>query len=362
MIRGGPLPMDRDGGQLSLDFLMGVTLLLLTFTFATILMQGLFQPFATETDVTTLKADEASVHLVEDLLVDDASKPSVVNWTKVQDFLAFSHRRSGGSACGASTTPYDCNRTALGLLRPERGFDMNVSLEYANGTVVYAAGGPAAPGRGNIGRTVRLIDLGFVNTAGSMENKCAGKKEGYFTSDCTLTGTKNWTLLGNINPQSLTCTVCITNVSALAGKGSVSNRSGWGGLRLEDSSGNWVWRTSLSVADPKKGELDADSCDYSTPSTMCDPASTQDYEDLKCEAKATTGRKIEAKYDYHPAASACLSDIMTNPKFGYPASVNSAACGVATFNLNISNGNELYGYYSCTDQNLKSTRLVVRVW
>lgn len=354
--------MGRDGGQLSLDFLLGVTMLMFTFTFAITLMQGLFHPFATESDVTTLKADEASVHLVEDLLVDDPSMPSVVNWTKVQDFLTFSHLRSGGSACGSSVTPYDCNRTTLGLLRPERGFDMNVSLEYSNGTVVYAPGGPVVPGRGNVGRTIRLIDLGFLNLSGSMENKCAGKKEGYFTSDCTLTGTKNWTLLRNINPPSLTCSVCITNVSALATKDGTSNRSLWGGLRVDDSSGNWVWRTSMSVKEEKKGELDVDSCDYSTPSSICDPSSTQDDEANKCQTNSAPSQKIEKKYDYHPKSSACLSDLMTNPKFGYPAAVDSAACGAATFDLKISNGDKLYGYYSCTDQNLKSTKLIVRVW
>lgn len=72
----------NNDAQISLDFLIGITIFLLVFLFVLAFVPRMFVPFQSNSDELTMSADRAAVVLVENLLVDDrfvdASGPTMV--------------------------------------------------------------------------------------------------------------------------------------------------------------------------------------------------------------------------------------------------------------------------------------------
>lgn len=158
-----PLP-PPEGAQISLDFLFGITLFLFTFTYVALFIPGLFAPFDTESDVTTLQGDKAAIWLTEEKLVDDRSEPGIVNMSKLQTFMA---------ELGGTNSQRTVLRQEAGLVSSIRTLDLNVSVDYLNGTAaggVVCASSPNTCAAGNVtrsdlpvGQTKRVVKL--VNTS-----------------------------------------------------------------------------------------------------------------------------------------------------------------------------------------------------
>ncbi len=73
-----------EGAQITIDYVAGMSIFLLTVAFVFQFMYGLFTPFQSGSDEVTLAADRASTILVERLLVADrAGAMSVIDQGKL---------------------------------------------------------------------------------------------------------------------------------------------------------------------------------------------------------------------------------------------------------------------------------------
>ncbi|MEM3085864.1 MAG: lamin tail domain-containing protein [Halobacteria archaeon] len=141
-------PPGGDTGQISLDFLFGIVLFLFAFTYVILFIPGLFSPFDTESDVTTLQGDKTAIWLVEEKLADDKSRPGVVNLSKLTAFMA---------ELNGTDTQKTLLRQEAGLISDIRRLDLNVSVDWLNGTVNTS--GNATPSSTSVGQTRRVVKV-----------------------------------------------------------------------------------------------------------------------------------------------------------------------------------------------------------
>jgi hypothetical protein len=144
-------------GQTGFDFLVGMSVFLITvgivFTFA----PGMFEPFDADTGSTMVIADRSASMLSEDLLVEDVTRPSVLNATCTADFF--------------DTDPdnpncrFDQNGTDLdAALQLDEFRGLNVTIE-SSGSILTVEGdrlaaGPAPPATADVVVGKRTVLIG----------------------------------------------------------------------------------------------------------------------------------------------------------------------------------------------------------
>lgn len=77
----------RDRAQTGIDFFVGMGVFLLALAFVLAFVPSMFAPFFGMGVGDALSADRGAAYLVEDALVDDPTKPGVLNETTVNAFF-----------------------------------------------------------------------------------------------------------------------------------------------------------------------------------------------------------------------------------------------------------------------------------
>jgi hypothetical protein len=75
-----------NNGQVSIDFLLGVTIFLLAFIFLISAIPSMFTPFQSNSDELTMMADRVAATLVEDTLVYSPDETSIIDLGKFTTF------------------------------------------------------------------------------------------------------------------------------------------------------------------------------------------------------------------------------------------------------------------------------------
>jgi len=150
-----------DRAQLSIDYLAGMGFFLLTLSFVFQFTSGLFTPFYSNSDETSLVADRVSMMLVDSVLTDNKTS-GVLNRDKTFDFLT--NR--------LNTFNYTTSLQDLGLKGSYMSYDLNVSFESADGAGLKYSGGKPLTGTTNIGQTKRTVI--FINSSGSRQTFIMG--------------------------------------------------------------------------------------------------------------------------------------------------------------------------------------------
>jgi hypothetical protein len=156
-------------GQTSIDFVVGMSVFLLTVAFVVAFLPGVFEPFTASGAGDTLASDRTASLLAEQLLADPAN-PTVVDSACAAEFFDVEGDGAGGVASCQFTTDAADLDAALGL---GPGTTVNVTIEeggrilriYENGTVhpdgdIHLAAGPEPPEAESVvvSRRVVLLD------------------------------------------------------------------------------------------------------------------------------------------------------------------------------------------------------------
>lgn len=155
--------MKSDSAQVTIDYIVGIGIFLLTVFFVFQFVYGLFIPFQSGSDKVTLAADRASIVLVEQLLhADKSGELNVIDQGKLYSF-------NNTQLNYSNQTSYNDALLELGLSSDETGFDMNISVAYTNGAIINQSG-PVLPENTDIGQTKRMVlivnpSTGFNETA-----------------------------------------------------------------------------------------------------------------------------------------------------------------------------------------------------
>lgn len=149
-----------DRAQISIDYLAGMGFFLLTLSFVFQFTSGLFTPFFSNSDETSLVADRVSMMLVDNVLSDNKTS-GVLNRDKTMDFLTNQ----------LNTANYTTTLRNLGLKGSYISYDLNVSLISLDGSGDFS-GGLKLPGTTNIGQTKRTVV--FIDSSGSRQRYLLG--------------------------------------------------------------------------------------------------------------------------------------------------------------------------------------------
>jgi len=147
-----------DKGQITIDYLISITIFLLAIVFVFNYTSGIFTPFQSNSDEVTLIADRVSTNVVEKRIsAGDEGLPNLVNATKMNEFFT-----------GLNSANYQSTISSLGMNGSYLRYDLNVTAEnISNGNIVYSAGKEIPP-QVNIGQTRRII-LSRDEATGSTE-------------------------------------------------------------------------------------------------------------------------------------------------------------------------------------------------
>ncbi|MDO9098145.1 MAG: hypothetical protein Q7U60_08490 [Candidatus Methanoperedens sp.] len=139
-----------DSAQITIDYIAGIGIFLLSVFFVFQFMYGLFIPFQSGSDKVTLSADRAATVLVERMLVAD--KPGAMNAIDQGKLYYFNNARLNYS----NQTNYTNTLREIGLFSNQTVFDLNITVAYTNSTVMNQSG-PALPDNTDVGQTKRLV-------------------------------------------------------------------------------------------------------------------------------------------------------------------------------------------------------------
>lgn len=141
-------------GQITIDYLIGITIFLFAVLFIFNYTSGIFTPFHSNSDEITLIADRTSTALVEKILSEgDETVPNLVNKAKVDTFF------------GELDTNYESTVDYLGLTGSYLRYDLNVTME--NQTSVMNTAGKVIPSGVNVGQTRRIVLIKNDATGGT---------------------------------------------------------------------------------------------------------------------------------------------------------------------------------------------------
>ena len=148
----------NEKGQMTIDYLISITIFLFAIVFIFQYISGLFTPFESNSDEVTLIADRVSTLVVENIMTaGDVAVPNLIVSTKVDGFFT--------SLNGS----YENTRSILGLDGTYVEYDVNVTLENKSAGIINSAGA-VLPSSGNIGQTKRIV-LSMDADTGVTENR-----------------------------------------------------------------------------------------------------------------------------------------------------------------------------------------------
>ncbi|WP_440953520.1 DUF7287 family protein [Methanococcoides sp. FTZ1] len=148
----------NDEGQVTIDYLMGITIFIVALFFIFQYSAGLFTPFQSNSDEVTLVADRVATSITEkEISAGDIRTPNLIDEDKTNDY--FDNKLSDNG--------YYTEIENLGMRGEYHRYDLNVTLE--NSTDIRMAGKPL-PLSDNIGQTKRIVliedsDTGETETA-----------------------------------------------------------------------------------------------------------------------------------------------------------------------------------------------------
>lgn len=139
-----------NNGQISLDYLIGVTIFLLTFIFVFAFIPGMFSPFHSNSDEITMAADRVAAVLVENTLAIGGpgdKQPCILDTANISQF---------------NTALSDPSTSSQ--LRQSLGLNTSSSTQYNLEVVIEEQGKPArvinngeVPGTTNVGQSKRYV-------------------------------------------------------------------------------------------------------------------------------------------------------------------------------------------------------------
>ncbi len=133
-------------GQITIDYLISITIFLFAVIFVFNYTSGIFTPFQSNSDEVTLIADRVSTTLVEKRLsVGDEGTPNLIDESEVDSFFT----ELNGN--------YDTVIDSLGMNGSYLRYDLNVTLE--NSTALTDSAGKIIPVGVNVGQTKRIVLL-----------------------------------------------------------------------------------------------------------------------------------------------------------------------------------------------------------
>jgi hypothetical protein len=132
-------------GQITIDYLISITIFLFAIIFVFNYTSGIFTPFQSNSDEVTLIADRVATSVVEKRMgAGDEAVPNLVNDTKMNDFFADLN----------NDTNYQSIIHSLGMNGSYLRYDLNVTAE--NSSSIISAGKPIPP-QMNVGQTRRIV-------------------------------------------------------------------------------------------------------------------------------------------------------------------------------------------------------------
>jgi hypothetical protein len=150
------MTLDNNSAQINIDYLISLTIFLFALIFVFQFTSGLFTPFQSDSDETTLIADRAATLIVENMMsAGNIAVPNLVNETKVNEFFT----QLDGD--------YNPTIDAIGLNGTYHSYSLNVTMNNATSTI-YSAG-RTLPSSGNLGQTRRVVLL-IDTDSGTTEN------------------------------------------------------------------------------------------------------------------------------------------------------------------------------------------------
>ncbi len=152
--------MQNERGQVSLDYIIGITLFIVAFLFVYNLLTSLLLPFQLNADEVKPMAERASTVLVESSsgLAISESNPNVIDIDKVKQLNSDLN----------DPLMYDTRLNDLGLSTTNINYNINVSLRYINNTLYPNPSFPSLPllraGKtpdesSNVGKITRVVYL-----------------------------------------------------------------------------------------------------------------------------------------------------------------------------------------------------------
>ncbi len=135
-----------NSGQMHMDYLIGIAIFLVSITFVFSYTAGLFTPFQSNSDEVTLIADRVATNIVEqNMSVGRPGATNLLNGTKVNDFFNY------------ADSNYQNTLDMLGMNGTYLRYNLNITLE--DNTGITRLTGESLPSQGNIGQTIRVVQL-----------------------------------------------------------------------------------------------------------------------------------------------------------------------------------------------------------
>jgi hypothetical protein len=135
-----------DSAQITIDYIAGIGIFLLSVVFVFQFVYGLFIPFQSGSDKVTLAADRASTMLVERMLAAD--KPGAMN--------AIDEGKLSNFYIKLNNNETDVLKE-IGLFSNQTIFDLNISVVNLTSNSLINHSGPALPDNTDIGQTKRMV-------------------------------------------------------------------------------------------------------------------------------------------------------------------------------------------------------------
>jgi hypothetical protein len=137
-----------NSGQMHMDYLIGIAIFLVSITFVFSYTAGLFTPFQSNSDEVTLIADRVATNIVEqNMSVGRPGATNLLNETKVNDFFDHTHN------------DYQSTLNLVGMNGTYLRYNLNITLENSTTGAVINSAGESLPSQGNIGQTIRVVQL-----------------------------------------------------------------------------------------------------------------------------------------------------------------------------------------------------------
>jgi len=133
-------------GQAFLDYLVGVSIFLLSLIFIFHFIQGIFTPFLSSSEAITVIADRVGDNILEELADNNVGFP-MLNKTRIDAFF--------NESLNTSNSNYSNTISMLGLNGSVGRYELNVTLDTQNG--VALRGGMPLPEDRNIAQTLRVV-------------------------------------------------------------------------------------------------------------------------------------------------------------------------------------------------------------
>jgi hypothetical protein len=149
-------PFNDTCGQISLDFISGIVIFMVTFLFLFQTLTSLFVPFQSSSDEIKSMSDRAAITLAESTsgLANSPTDNNIISLKKADEL---NYRMN-------TTTRYNNLREDLGLSSETTLYNLNISLYDLDKTLyrdsslnVVLNNGPVLPQNTNVAQTVRVV-------------------------------------------------------------------------------------------------------------------------------------------------------------------------------------------------------------